>query len=150
MIGHAITTSSFGGYNGNNARYPKDESKNLEVIELLDEAQRLKEEANNLFSKRSKLLQYLENLGIDLLPFKNGDDVFLVGAREGWHRVEKIQDCKWSILDNSVEARYYIYVRELGKKRQPIGRSFEIFTYINKCMNGTTDKDVSISEIKSN
>lgn len=150
MIGHAITTTSFGGYNENNARYPKDESKNLEVIELLDEAQRLKEEANNLFSKRSKLLQYLENLGIQLLPFKNGDDVFLVGAREGWHRVITIQHCCWDIRDDSVEARYLIYVKELGKKRQPIGQSFEIFTYINKCMNGTTDKDVSISEIKSN
>ena len=150
MIGHAITTTSFGGDNENNARYPKNESKNSEVIELLDEAKQLKEEAEKLFSKRKNLLQYLENLGIELLPFKNGDDVFLIGAREGWHRVESIQYCSWNIVDESAEARYLIYVKELGKKRQPIGQSYEILTYINKGMFGTTDKDVSISEIKSN
>lgn len=149
MIGHAITTSYFCGYNENNSRYPKNDSKNSEVIELLDEAKRLKEEAEKLFSKRKNLLQYIENLGIELLPFKKGDNVFLVGAREGWHRVDAIQACFWDILDDTIQARYFIIVKELGKKRQPIGKSYEILTYINKSMNGVSDIDCSISEIQS-
>ena len=138
-----------GGIHEQNSYYPINKTYDIEGFELIQELSDLQKQRDEIYNKQESIDNKLFKMGISLLNFKKGDNVFLVGNYEGWHRVTGINNIHWTTHENGIEICYEFSIQELGKKRQAIGRTKRVKTYYNKNMFGVSIDDVLVREVET-
>ncbi|MDO6395335.1 hypothetical protein Q4554_14735 [Leptospira santarosai] len=84
-----------------------------------------------IFHKIQSHNERLKDLAQSLATYSIGDDIFLISQEhEGWHRLEEIFHVDSSVEKGKPIITLHLGIRIIGKKGSPIGRTYEVRTYI--------------------
>ncbi|EKR66174.1 hypothetical protein LEP1GSC036_0979 [Leptospira weilii str. 2006001853] len=120
----------------------------LEIEELRNELHRLDKKFYYNIKKHNERRMLLVK---SLVPYSIGDDIFLLNQNhEGWYRLEEIYNVDSGMKNGELIITIQLGIRVIGKKRSPIGRSYEVRTYINKIPALDHYNDAVVLDVRKN
>ncbi|WP_061286536.1 hypothetical protein [Leptospira interrogans] len=120
----------------------------LEMEELRDEHNQTNEAFYYSIQKHNERLIMLTK---SLVPYSIGDDIFILNQNhEGWFRLEEIYHVYSKMEKGKLIITLHLGIRVIGKKGSPIGRSYEIRTYINRIPTLNIYDDAKVLEVRKN
>ncbi|WP_032914990.1 hypothetical protein [Leptospira santarosai] len=124
-----------------------------EIFDLTFEIEELQNKRHEIqeviFHKIRSHTERLKVIALELTNNSVGDDIFLVSQKhEGWYRLEEIFHVVSKIEKGKPIITLHLGIRIIGKKGSPIGRIYEVRTYINKIPTLTDYDDAIILEVR--
>ncbi|MCH1910499.1 hypothetical protein L9Z41_16470 [Leptospira noguchii] len=124
-----------------------------EIFDLTFEIEELQNKRHEIqeviFHKIRSHTERLKVIALELTNNSVGDDIFLVSQKhEGWYRLEEIFHVVSKIEKGKPIITLHLGIRMIGKKGSPIGRTYEVRTYINKISTLSNHDDAIILEVR--
>ncbi|RHX89887.1 hypothetical protein [Leptospira stimsonii] len=124
-----------------------------EIFDLAFEIEELQKKRHEIqeviFHKIRNHTERLKVIALELTNNHVGDDIFLINQNhEGWYRLEEIFHVVSKIEKGKPILTLHLGIRMIGKKGSPIGRTYEVTTYINKIPTLNNYHDAIILEVR--